>query len=545
MEFASKDDLRRHVTEAFRRGRAIDLDHCVYGPATGGRRGYINETLPYYRLLAGHVLHTGARVVLEIGTHYGGSTLAMLEGMRALRRNEELRIVTVDVTSLNQERLGEEVEIRRLIGDARSPDVTSSIRALLPTSAVDLLYIDALKEPAFLVQVIGNLHAAGVTANWIILDDALANSAMQGFWQAIEARMPELSLQVAQEFPHIRDPKTGFGVIRVPDMDALMRELHGTATDLEIGPFRFGAERKNLAEVYGASVARRAKGAARLAAPRGGSTDRELNLLFHVARDCYRGDGDIVETGAFLGATTRALCEGLDKNPDLPFKVGRLTAYDHFVHDKPTLEKHVRGRVAPNASLLPIFCQTLDGYLEKVNVVDMPLNTARWCGRPIELLVLGSQRNPQTLAALIREFAPFFSVGGTILISRDFKRPHRPWSCFGLLSLMDHLDLLEVSGPVGVFAVKSAIVPWKIARLTQNDWPAEERIHLIERFAIDRITDPRTAMEFISIAAGIAAAEALPGATRRLLDRAGSMAGGDQDLAGLAQSMEERLLSAG
>ena len=78
-------------------------------------------------------------------------------------------------------------------GARTSPEHT---RPVADVPAVDLLYIDALKEPGFLVQVIGNLHAAGVTANWIILDDALANSAMQGFWQAIEARLYPSKLPV-------------------------------------------------------------------------------------------------------------------------------------------------------------------------------------------------------------------------------------------------------------------------------------------------------------------------------------------------------------
>ncbi|HPG89300.1 MAG TPA: hypothetical protein PLD46_06570 [Hyphomicrobium sp.] len=117
MPITSREELKAHVLGAYKHGFSIDLDHCVYGPATGGNRGYIDETMSYYRLLAGHCALTNAHTVMEVGTHYGGSTLALLSGLRAGSAKDPL-VVTMDITDLNRERLAKEREIHKVIGDA-------------------------------------------------------------------------------------------------------------------------------------------------------------------------------------------------------------------------------------------------------------------------------------------------------------------------------------------------------------------------------------------------------------------------------------------
>src|SRR5262245_9451833 len=79
-------------------GHTIGLPHVCYGPAhwNGGKK-FHDEPFPYYYFLAGLVLSQNCSTIFEIGTHYGGSCLAMLRG---IADPHSARIVTVDVSDL-------------------------------------------------------------------------------------------------------------------------------------------------------------------------------------------------------------------------------------------------------------------------------------------------------------------------------------------------------------------------------------------------------------------------------------------------------------
>jgi hypothetical protein len=60
----------------------IELPDAIYGPAHwSGDKKFHDESFPYYFFLAGFVRLKNCRSIFEVGTHYGGSTLAMLHGI--------------------------------------------------------------------------------------------------------------------------------------------------------------------------------------------------------------------------------------------------------------------------------------------------------------------------------------------------------------------------------------------------------------------------------------------------------------------------------
>src|SRR3712207_3988236 len=69
-------------------------------------------------------------------------------------------------------------------------------------------------------------------------------------------------------------------------------------------------------------------------APEGGPAGMlrrgEASLRHHLARDWYGGSGEIIDAGAFLGASSYALGRGLEQNPRVADKAGRIHAYGLF-----------------------------------------------------------------------------------------------------------------------------------------------------------------------------------------------------------------------
>lgn len=482
--------VRDHVLKAFELGETLDLDDCIYGPSTGGNRGYIDETMSYYRLLAGHCALTGAETVVEVGTHYGGSTLALLAGMRAGRVPNPL-LVTLDITDLNRARLEREPEIRKVIGDSTRIGFMKTLVGDLPSEKVDLLYIDALKTPSYVLTTMHNAHAVGLEVKWLILDDVQTTPEMRRFWNLLEYEEPEAAFLVSREFPHIRRPEMGFGVIditRTRDLMGrsreLMHELGLNTDDLQSlsGHLYFEAAQKAGAD---ASYRRAVPGA-----PVAGSTTQELSTLFDLARDVYTGAGDIVDLGSFLGASTRALCEGLAQNEKLSAPPhARIMACDRFIHDIPALERHVEGRVALGESVLPIFFDNIADHAETVNVVPIEPNTVRWCGRPVEFLIAGALRTRQSFAHAVAEFVPWMLPDSSLLVALEITVPYRPWIPYIMGYLADHFEILSMHGGVGVMSYHKPVPRSKIERIVEDRFSFEERVKYALTLA-DRQPDP-------------------------------------------------------
>src|SRR5436189_3754863 len=55
-------------------------------------------------------------------------------------------------------------------------------------------------------------------------------------------------------------------------------------------------------------------------------------MLYHLARDCFRGEGAIVDCGPFLGKSSAMLAQGLSENPRVGSgrRTRRVHSYDRF-----------------------------------------------------------------------------------------------------------------------------------------------------------------------------------------------------------------------
>src|SRR5262245_14469432 len=59
-------------------------------------------------------------------------------------------------------------------------------------------------------------------------------------------------------------------------------------------------------------------------------TRAERQFLYFAAREFYSGSGEIVDAGAFLGASALALAAGLHDNRTVRHKAKRISSYDFF-----------------------------------------------------------------------------------------------------------------------------------------------------------------------------------------------------------------------
>lgn len=166
------------LEEAMATGRGLPLDGCVYGPPHW-KGTFVDEAAPYYPFLAGFVRTFGVSRIMELGTHYGGSTLAMHVGLRP-ELASGARIVTVDVTRLNEEGL-RRPGISRLTGDSLAPDiVAAAMRAF--DGHIDVLYVDTVHTYRQTLENVA-VYANRLKPRFIILDDIRLNPGMCALWE--------------------------------------------------------------------------------------------------------------------------------------------------------------------------------------------------------------------------------------------------------------------------------------------------------------------------------------------------------------------------
>ena len=500
-DVVGKEELKAYVWRAYTHGQTLDLGDAVYGPATGGTRGYIDETMPYYQLLAGHVALSSAATVMEIGTHYGGSTLALLAGLRAGGAANG-RIVTMDVTDLNRERLSREPEIVKVIGDSTEPGFVEALAADLPSREIDVLYIDALKDATFLLTTMNNMHLAGLRPKWLILDD-VETAGLRPLWDLLESAEPERSILVSREFPEIRDRKQGFGFIGLEgDADLLARSAEFmTALGLDPAVLASASDTARFDLIESLPTSSYVTDVPD--APDRGAFRADLQAFYDLARDYYSGAGEIVDFGNPSGAVARALSEGLARNTAAASTVRRIHSFDTFRVDNKVSAGLFDRPIDPADSVLPEYLDALGPRSDAVNLYEMPLNVVEWFGKPVEVVIAGNLRDPRTTAHLFAQFAPHMMAGKSVLVHQEAFSRYRTWTASQLAFLADHFTLLSIRRDTATYGYVKPIPADKLDRLLDNRFLPEERLDLVRSHS-EACADPDHAWAFLMQAAWIA-----------------------------------------
>lgn len=175
-------DLRRICDTALETGRQISMEGIIYGPAHWEKTGVLNLAPAYYQFLAGFIRSQGLQTIVEVGTWYGGSTLAMHRGLAGPGR-----IVTIDIDLYNPDGLVAYSNIHRLRGDAAADSVLNNVARAVDGQPVDLLYLDGdhryESNRDILVQ-----YGRQFQPRWIILDDIHWQWSMEKLWARLLSR---------------------------------------------------------------------------------------------------------------------------------------------------------------------------------------------------------------------------------------------------------------------------------------------------------------------------------------------------------------------
>lgn len=213
------DRLAQFVQSAWLAGQGVNLGDLGYGRIHWGNQTDVLERTPteYYFTLAGFAALTKSRSALEIGTHWGGSAVAILRGMKANSASPEL--VTVDITRESDNFLLQSDEgrsIKKIVGDANTfPIITDVMNSM---SKADLIYIDAEHTALPTLQSFF-IYSTLLRPKIALFDDVSWGDQMRSFWKIFCEMYPGHTVNCSEVEPRARNPDCGFGLWVNPDLD--------------------------------------------------------------------------------------------------------------------------------------------------------------------------------------------------------------------------------------------------------------------------------------------------------------------------------------
>ena len=114
----------------------------------------------------------------------------------------------------------------------------------------------------------------------------------------------------------------------------------------------------------------------------------ERQFLYHLARDVYRDYGEILDIGAFLGASACALAAGLRDNPRPIRRSRRIRSYDFFTYGDFYAGYVPEGPWKNGDDTLPVFRRHTAPFAESIEPVPGDICVQQWDGQPIDILFL-------------------------------------------------------------------------------------------------------------------------------------------------------------
>jgi len=172
----------------------------------------------------------------------------------------------------------------------------------------------------------------------------------------------------------------------------------------------------------------------------------EQTFCRHYARDRYTGQGEIVDLGCWMGATTITFSKGLRQNPRLRKEQiqKRIHSYDLFRWHR-SMDANVQGtplagRFREGESFLSEFETRTAPYQEHYTVHPGDLNQHPWKGGSIEMLFVDAMKWTDTAQSILRTFYPHLIPGVSLVAHQDFAHFYTGWIHLIQYRLRDYFD---------------------------------------------------------------------------------------------------------
>jgi hypothetical protein len=176
----------------------------------------------------------------------------------------------------------------------------------------------------------------------------------------------------------------------------------------------------------------------------GMTTKSEQEYFESYGADIYKGKGEVVDLGCWLGSTTISVVKGLLKNPVFADSNKKVVAYDAFIWyesmDEPVAGTDLVGKYKPGDSFLDAYKKRTEKYSSHIEIRAGDLTQLGWSGKPIEFLLVDAMKNWELTNAVLRDFYPHLISGKSLVLQQDFAHYFTVWIHLVHWKLRDYFE---------------------------------------------------------------------------------------------------------
>ncbi len=210
----------------------------------------------------------------------------------------------------------------------------------------------------------------------------------------------------------------------------------------------------------------------------------ESFYLHWLAREYYRGDGEIIDGGCLLGGSTVSLASGLRHNTQALNKAQRIHSYDLFSYSS-----GFKGTILPDAvsykdgdSILPIFLNNIYEYANYVRINPGDILNTKWDRKAIEILFIDVSKSWQINNHILAQFFTCMIPGRSIVVQQDYYHYYCYWIHLTMEYFSDYFKVVHEpdGGSVGFLLTKK--IPDELLRVDLNSsLETEYAVRLMDR----------------------------------------------------------------
>ena len=226
----------------------------------------------------------------------------------------------------------------------------------------------------------------------------------------------------------------------------------------------------------------------------------ERKLLWWIGARYWKGVGEIVDAGAFCGASAVAFASGVRASANIAAaqsirsdrqhslsgsRQGPVVSFDKFMNvdnfEREFIEEAFGARLLSGDSFLDFYLKAVGPYLDLVRVEAGDFLEKQWNGKPIEVLFLDLCKTRALNAHAVREFFPHLIPGHSLVIQQDFMGvwlPHINWT---MEYLSEYFEIVDAEcGPSRVYLLTKAIPQNLIKDIVSGCLSLDERLNLLD-----------------------------------------------------------------
>ena len=190
----------------------------------------------------------------------------------------------------------------------------------------------------------------------------------------------------------------------------------------------------------------------------------EQQFYLWASRDWARGDGAIVDLGAFVGGSTAWLAAGAAAAGH----AAQVFAYDKFAADEATKTTQLYARGVPafaGNDTRPLAERLLAPWRDRITFCQGEIERIGWAGGDIDILAVDAFKKVGLTDRMVAAFFPALVPGRSLIVQQDFLHWSQPWLAALMLRLGDAVHpLAYVPGDSVVYLVTAEMTAERLQR---------------------------------------------------------------------------------